>query len=379
MFRIQAVLISITFLMGSTGASAEPARLNALMANIGEEMTAIYPLIHAQRELSTSDVKRVSEGLKRMTGYFEAVGPLIQDRAVTYKVSYDYITPYLNEVIQAFDAGKVDYARNRLYGISAICTSCHTQDTKLRTMFKGRERKAFESDYLYAEFNYFTRNYTEAEKYFDLHLKGENTKTEFQIIKPLQRLITIYTQIYNNPGEGAQRISAYAGLADHSRETSDALKGWIKGLQALDKAGAQKVKRPDFKTLERYVKRYLGDLSQPLSELYLEEDEQISRVWLRGLLYHYLNDRPKPDEIPKLLYWLSICDRSVGFNFYFSLSDMYLKDCVKNYTSHPYAKRCYAEYREFVMSAYSGSGGVFLPVAIEDELFELKALLKKQK
>ena len=111
-------------------------------------------------------------------------------------------------------------------------------------------------------------------------------------------------------------------------------------------------------------------------ELFLPEDQQISRVWLRGRLYHYLNRNPKADEIPRILYWLSICDRSISSNFYFSLGDMYLQTCVKNYSNHPFAKRCYAEYETFVTALYSGAGGLFMPTSVSDELRRMKAMVE---
>ena len=357
---------------------ARDLTLNTLMSQVGDEMTAIYPLIYSESELSSKEITDTIERLERMSALFVQAGPQINQQPATYGISYKFIKPYLADIIQAFKNKKTDYARSRMYGISAICISCHAQDKHLRTMFGSTHRKSFENDFIYAEFNYFTRNYQEAENYFDKHLKSNKHKTELQIIKPIQRLITIYTQIYNRPGDGAKLLSKYKDLHDHTLQTKKALTGWIDGLSTLERSGAKQVREPDFRTLETYVRKYLGNLEQPLSELYLSEDEQISRVWLRGLLYHYLNRNPKSEEIPKIIYWLSICDRSIGFDFYFSVADLYLKDCITSYSTHPYAKKCYAEYEEFVNWAYSGSSGIFLPTEIENELFDMKQLLKEK-
>ena len=373
---VTGFLIIASLFLGSS--HARDLSLNQLMAQVGNEMTTLFPLIYAHRELTANEISDIESRLDRMSTLFDQAGPLIDNRSPAYGISYQYIKPYLREIIDAFKAKKIDYARSRMYGISAICTSCHTQDTHLRTMFGGAKRKAFDSDYTYAEFNYLTRNYHDAELYFDKYLKNKEHKTELQIIKPIQRLITIYTQVYNRPGDGAKRISKYKNLSGQTKHTKKALTGWVSGLIALDASGAKLVNKPDFKTLESYVRKYLGKLDYPLSELYLDEDEQISRVWLRGQLYHYLNRNPKAEEIPKIIFWLSICDRSTDDNFYFSLADLYLKDCVKNYSSHPYANKCYSEYKEFVTSAYSGSGGIFIPIEIEDELFEMKQMLNEQ-
>lgn len=360
----------------SSAAHAGQEKINVIMSQIGNEMTQLYPYIYRQREFSSEELARVSSHLERMSSHFETVGPLIKRRSDTYQISYDFIRPYLKETVKALKTGNIDYARSRMYGISAICTSCHTQDTHLRSMFSGASREKFQSDFVFAEFNYMTRNYDEAVKYYDQFLNSSSARTELQIIKPLQRLITIYTQIKNQPKAGAEQLKKYRKIHAHSPSTRQALDGWIHGLEQLNKQGVASITQPGFQQLEGYVRQYLGKLEQPLSELYLNEDEQISRVWLRGQLYHYLNRGPKKNEIPKILYWLAIVDRSIDYNFYFSLADLYLKDCVVNHSRHPYAEKCYAEYKEFITSAYTGSGGTFLPDEIEDELIELKQKLK---
>jgi hypothetical protein len=362
----------------SMAVHARDISLNSIMSQVGDEMTAIFPLIYTEREFSSSESEELATRLEHMSSLFVEAGPHIKQRSMTYEVSYEFINAYLAEIILALKTDRLDYARSRLYGISAICTSCHTQDTHLRTMFRGTQRQSFDSNYTYAEFNYLTRNYSEAEVYFDKYLRSKTHKTEFQIIRPLLRLITIYTQIYNRPGDGAKRLKQYLDLPDHTPETRAALKGWIKGLQVLQRSGVTQVKQANFQLLEHYVKQFLGNLDKPLEELNLPEDQQMSRVWLRGQLYHYLNRQPKAEEIPKILYWLSICDRSIGFNFYFSLGDMYLKDCVENYSSHPYAKKCYADYKTFITSAYSGAGGTFLPENVKKELQQMEAKLEAQ-
>ena len=373
------VVACLSVLLFAGAPQAREVTIHSLMSQIGQEMTAIYPLVYAERELSAQQIKALSTGLERMTGLFAQVGPEIRGRSVTYGVSYDYMGPYLKEMTAALRAKKTEYALGRLYGIGSICTSCHTQDTHLRTMFPGTTRDAFASDLVYAEFNFMTRDYQTAELYYDKYLTNKTHKTESQILKPLRRLITIYVQIYNRPGDAAKLLSRYETLSDHTRVTKAALQGWTAGLAALEKKNAKRVAEPDFKSLENEVKQTIGELDQPPYTQFVAEDAQIPRIWLRGQIFHYLNRKPAADEIPKLLFWLAISDRSTGNNLYFSPADMYLKYCVKHYAKHPYAKMCYAEYKDYVTSEYSGSAGTFLPDEIEDELVELHKLVKGAK
>ncbi|MDH5377330.1 MAG: hypothetical protein OEX00_03290 [Gammaproteobacteria bacterium] len=360
-------------------ASAHAQSLNHIMSEIGETMTDFYPVIVTTGPLDKKQEEKIGESIRKLNGLFSKAKPFIKARTGTYQVSYDFIIEYLAELEKEYKSQKIDYVRSKLYTLGAICTSCHTQDTKLRTLFKGAERKSFPSDFSFAEFNYLTRNYDEAEKYYSLYLKATGPKTELELVTPLQRLVTIYTQIKNRPSIGAKALEAYTTLPQHTPITHKSLEGWIAGLYDLEKKGVSKFSSLSFEQIKSYVKAFLGPLEKPLPEVFLPAEEEVSRVWLRGAIYHYLLKGPPEQEVPYLLYWLALCDRSIEYNYFFTLADLYLKECINNYSKHSYAPRCYAEYREYMLYSYSGSAGTFLPPEVEEELELLKAKLESSR
>lgn len=373
----RTVILLCVFLISSAAHSSKPPEsLNEAMSRIGNIMVDIYPTIVARRALTNEETTNINHALSELSTLFHYSGPFIRKKPDTYGTSYELILEYLDETLRAMQAKNTRYGRSRLHAIGTICTSCHTQDTKLRTLFSGTSRKRFNDDFSYAEFNYVTRNYEEAIRYFEKYLLSGKKKTELEIIRPLQRIITIYAQIYNRPGDGAKKLREFTSLKQHTQETRKQLKSWIEGLDDLQKLGVERINPTSLPTLKRYVTKYLGPLNEPVIELNPTPQEEITLVWLRGQLYHYLNKNPARDEIPRILYWLAISDRGIGYNFYFSLADLYLKQCVKQFPSHPYAKFCYNEYREYINYAYSGSAGTFIPDEIEIELEDLKSTLK---
>jgi len=355
--------------------AADTAPLNQKMSEIGKVMVELFPLIVVQRELNAAEQTQLKKDLTRLIVLFREAGPHIRQRSEAYNVSYQLVLEHLDKTKRALDGKFVERARMDLYALGPICTSCHTQDTKLRTAFAGAQRARFPTDLAYAEFNYLTRNYAQAEQYYDAYLKSAQDKTEFDIVQPLQRLITIYTQVLNQPGVGAEKMSRYAAIKGHTAITKKHLEGWIAGLRALDASGAAKVTDPDMKAVEGYVRQYLGPLETPLTAVHVAPEQEIARVWLRGRLYQALNHMPEPTQIPKLLYWLAVTDRAIGYEYFFSLADLYLKDCVLTYSSDPYAQRCFDEYNEYVTYAYSGSAGNFTPPEIKTELEKLRNAL----
>lgn len=353
---------------------AKSENLNQIMAKIGNTMIVIYPLVVANRALSKKEIQVIDTALFRLSDLFAAAKPFISQKSEGYQISYEFVSEYLQVVKSVLAKYHIDNARSYLYALGEICTTCHTQDTTLRTLFAGTTRNHFDTDFAYAEFNYMTRNYSEAVRYYEKFLNSPGEKTELEIIQPLQRIITIYTQVNNKPAEGLAKLKKYLHLKDHTMDTEIQLNNWIKGLKQLDASEHGNNRPSTFDQLKIYTTQYLGNLDKLTIDINSSASQEVQRVWLRGQLYHYLNDKPKPDEIPKILYWLAVADRSIAYNFYFSMTDLYLKHCVLKYPKHPYAPRCYHEYREYVAYNYTRNG-MPVPAGIKKEISEMQVKL----
>ena len=369
-----AAPFSSTAFASSASPVSTPENLNQIMTNVGKTMVDIYPLIVAKRVLKKTEINTIDSALTRLSDLFAAAKPFISEKSDGYQVSYEFVSEYLKVVQTVLANQHIDYARSHLYALGEICTTCHTQDSTLRTLFSGTTRDHFDDDFAYAEFNYMTRNYEEAVKYYEKHLASLNEKTELEIILPLQRIITVYTQVTNKPAESIAKLKKYLSLKGHTIDTEIQLRNWIRGLEQLNSSGLINDKPVTFSMLKHYTYKYLGDLDNLTISIYSNAKQEVQRVWLRGQLYHYLNGNPGADEIPIILYWLSVADRSIAYNFYFSMTDLYLKQCVMKYPKHQYAHRCYREYREYVDYAYTRIGEP-IPEGIKKELRELKMKL----
>ena len=352
----------------------EQQNLNQIMTDIGKTMVEIYPLVVARKALTGSEIQAIDHSLDRLSRLFAAAESFIKNKSDGYQISYEFVSEYLKVVRSVLAGHQIDYARSHLYALGEICTTCHTQDSTLRTLFSGTTRERFDNDYAYAEFNYMTRNYDEAVKYFEKFLASPQKKTELEIIQPLQRIITVYTQVNNRPAEGVAKLKQYLKLKDHTMETEIQLENWIRGLEQLNSSGLVSDKPVTFEKLKQYTSQYLGDLDKLTIKTHSNARQEVQRVWLRGQLYHYLNASPGVDEVPMILYWLSVADRSIAYNFFFSMTDLYLKHCVLKYPGHPYAQRCYREYREYLDYTYTRHKEA-IPVGIQQELKQLKKAL----
>ena len=217
-----------------------------------------------------------------------------------------------------------------------------------------------------------TRQYDTAVDYYNKHLKNVTRIEEAELLSIMKQMITIYVQIYFRPDEASKLLNNLRKYKHHTKFTKKTLDEWLAGIKELKRNPNTQEPVKDFNKLKVQVHKILGDLHEPGSAQFPNKKERIARLWLRGSLYHYLNIRPHKDEVPQILYWLAIVDRSVNFSIYYSLADMYLKECILSYSRHPFARKCFEEYKENIILSYSGSRGTDIPEDIQQELKALQ-------
>ncbi len=352
-------------------------RINLAMKKAGDTMLELFPIILNQARFNNVENEdNIKTGVNEIITSLGQAEPHFTQRAQTNQISYDILIEHLKESQQAINAGNKVYAQNMLQEVAYICASCHTQDDKSRTLFHGKNRDAFSSDYEYAEFNFLTRNYGLALDYYDRHLNSAYAlKPERTILDTTKKILTIYAQIYNQPGKGARHLEKYVNNDKLPHLVKSKVVEWIKGLDELEANGAARVDKVSFEQLESYVHKYLGPLDKPGAAMVPTKKEIVYHLWLQGLLYKYYSANPPEQEVAKLLYWLAINDRATHYSFYYSLADLYLKECMLKHTGHNFAKMCFDEYKEYTTFSYSGSQGTAIPEEIQKELTTLRDIV----
>ena len=363
------LIIGILFTTSNTLATES---LNKTMVEIGHTMEQLFPLIFDKQDPDKKNQQMLKQSVEKLITLFDTAKPHINAKSPTYGISFAVIKTQLAHAKSAIKYDNFKYTKSILRDVTTVCSSCHTQDTKTRTLFPNVKRATFDSDREYAEFNYITRQYDTAVEYYNKHLNKVTAIEEAELLSIMKQIITIYIQIDYQPDQAANALSKLKNYKHHTRFTRKTLDEWLEGIRELTRNPERKQPVKDFKKLKFEVHKILGDLHEAGSAQFPNKRERISRLWLRGSLYHYLNTSPPKDEVPLILYWLAIVDQSINFSIYYSLSDMYLKECVLKYTSSPYAQKCFDEYKETIILSYSGSRGTDIPEDIQLELEELQ-------
>jgi hypothetical protein len=124
-----------------------------------------------------------------------------------------------------------------------------------------------------------------------------------------------------------------------------------------------------------FIEKNLSPLDMK-KEIIFTGEEDVTLLISSGVLFNFLVENPDSALAPEILYWLSLAEHRMGQSYFFSLGDLYLKDCIRKYPSSPYAKKCYQEYADSIEAGYSGSSGTDIPAGEKRELNKLKSLLK---
>jgi hypothetical protein len=311
-------------------------------------------------------------------------------KGANYKPSLDTINTHIQETIDSLQSKNKVFAQARLKAMTALCVSCHSQlsnnISKNAIVSSGSNigRDRFDSDFGYANFLYLVRRFPDSVKYFEMAMKNNIEKNQKaptgmlsddkvvngELYTSLRRVLSIYTKINFEPTKAIAFLNKYKNNKSISKFTKADIDLWIKSLEPWKKFDAGKVVN-----VSEFIKKNLTVLESS-KEKVNSGDHDITLLISSGILSKYLSDTPSSDLTPEVLYWLAVAERRLSTTYFFSLSDIYLKECVTQYSKSEYAKKCYQEYEDNIIFGYSGSSGTDLPPEEKRELEKLKSLIK---
>ena len=347
---------------------------NSAMFEAGILMSELYPLIFDEKIFSTKDnEQKLKQNINRLQKIFTEQEQHINQEIEPFQASYEMAKEHLDVIVDSYSNGTAYGTQNLLRTLGYICSNCHAQDTKERTIFSGVERIKFDSDFQYAEFSYATRDYKTAAIYYNQFILDPKNQDEFYFNHiALKRMLTIYVQIYKDLKTISLQLKQYEQLPWLKPLKNDIL-GWNEGIKKLTNNQRLMVKNLTFSHIQQEIEKYFDPSLGQVEPFLASPKNEITYLWLRGTLHDYLNENPKTKHMPLILYWLSLTERALDYNYYYSFADLYLKNCMRHYPNDPVAKKCYQEYERYTEFAYSGS--LIIPRNVLDELNTLHKLI----
>jgi hypothetical protein len=373
--RITLVLFVLLLAM-STAVTAKDSvkKINYTMTKIGKEIQVLFPYMFNKDKFEKAEnEKKIGKKISKVTKLLKDASEHFEKSPLTYVLNHKVIVDHMEETEQVFKEGNKDYAQLMLKASTHLCMNCHTQDKEDRKLFYGISRGNFDNDFEFAEFNFMTRNYNKALKYYDQFLKG--SKDQRKVKTSLRRKLTIFADIQKTPDRALVSFEKDINQTNISKMNKDSVLAWMDGFRKWKKSDELKIKKINKEEVNRLVKKFLFPLKMR-SPFHVEGINLVTYVRLRGILNEYLMTEPEEAEMPKILYWLALSDRALNYNVFYSMGNTYLKACMRYYNKYPEVKDCYNEYEENVIFSYTGSAGTHLPKDVQMELDEFKKLLK---
>lgn len=385
-----------SLLLSTLAVGAEPlkdnkppgaAQAKAVMNNVYESFVNIIPYVYAEKNAvdllkESSNQRALIKNLTDISNSFKSASHVEFFQKPGFRPSLETINTHIDETISSIKSQNYIFAQSRLKAITALCVSCHSvlsesiSKNSFGEAINSERRSRFESDYAYANYLFLVRRFTEATFYFGLTIKAhlenppKDDLSDHELYASFRRQLSIYTKLSFNPEKSQAFLKKYINHKNLPKPLNATIKSWMKSLSKWKKFDPHKVK-----SIHQFIQKNLAPL-EAQSDKIASGESDVTLLISAGVLSKYLTDNPKSPLTPEILYWLSIAERRLSSTYFFSLSDLYLKDCITLHPKSPWAKKCYQEYEDNITFGFSGSKGTDIPVEEKKELDRLKQVLK---
>lgn len=378
-------LLSVNVVYAATSVTNDDSKTQAkaIMGGVYESFLHVIPYVYSDDDtiaVLRKDPAKKAELLKNLTNlseFFKSAKHVEYFQRPGFRPSLETMNSHLSDTINSVESDNYAFAQKRLTAVTSLCITCHSQLSSkgvanaFGDSIKKTKRADFPTDYAYGNYLFLVREFDESQNYLELAIQQSLKESKSsELYNSLRRIISIHTKISFNVNKANRFVDKYRKDPAMPVLAKSTLESWHNSLLKWNKFNPSQVK-----SIDQFIKTYLAPLEE-LKEL-TTGDNDISLLVASGVLSKYLNDNPKTKSAPEILYWLSIAERRLSNTYFFTLSDLYLKDCIKLYPASPFAKKCYQQYEESIEFGYSGSSGTDIPPSEKRELVRLRGLLKK--
>lgn len=371
---LSTAMLIVVSLPAAHGAEPVPAT----MRKLADDVSVLLPVIYRNETPLTPVTKaRIGQQIDSMLSHIGQLQQSVAPRSDTYQISHQTLIMQLQQAKQALATGRERHGIYLLRSATSVCATCHTQDER-SVSWLTPVGDAMNDPFIAGEYFFITRQYDRAfAAYHSLLRQQRELVYDQRTLTAVDRMLVTSLQMEKDP----QLIITTLQELTHREHIHPTLKkdltDWISGIGELQKLTDIRVHpKPD--TAMAMANQWINaGKNEPLGRILMPEVRRPQIVWLRGELYRALTAATERDKIASLLYWLALCDRVLEYRFYYSLADMYLKQCMLEYTDTPMAQNCYREYENYIVFSYSGSAGTDLPAEVAQELEQLKATVFK--
>lgn len=279
-----------------------------------------------------------------------------------FNFSYNLMARHVGEIVHLYDFKIYAQAWEKLNATTSFCIGCHTrlpekvnnvinQWSKLE-LVKGSSKTLAD-----AEFLFLSHQYSSAIEFYDFKIRSFDSKTEekTELLKMYERKLTFFARVLRDPKAAIESLKRDLKNTKLPKQIQDAIKAWIENFRDLEK-----ISTDSLKNAKEIIKQNSSD-----KKIDLFDPTLIKLLFASGIIYERIFKITKSDESADLLYLLSLVERQLAPIRYYSLSDIYLYECVSQFPKSTIAKSCFKDYELSMKLKYGGTVPEFINISIE--------------
>lgn len=372
-----AILFSLTspslLWAQQTSPKNQEIELQQTMNKMSEDFFKLRILARSEKEFS--DAKNSDEIKMLMASVVRSAQITHKNEKLAsgnYIISNDALIEHLQRNEKIFLTGDKNFSRWMVKSTQFVCMSCHTQFPSYGKKFElSKEQKSLFSDFEQAEFLFASRDYVEALKLYEKILGNSQKYEAMDVERSAERIVTYYSRLLRDFQSGLAKLQKIEKEFKAPEYLKAKLKVWIDQFIFLSTLAKFDPKTSS----EKQIIDLIEKMKEPVR---FKDADNLFAVnqYVAGLLYEYLNSHPATEVTPKIMFELAILDSLLDQNFFFSLGDLYLRNCIVRFPKSKVARQCYTELEERTILSFTGSRGTSVPDDVKSDLKRLKKLLK---
>lgn len=375
--KLALSLLLLFFAVQSRGEddSVDEGRVKATMHTFLVEMAKITPYLGSTQAFTSEKGKEaVSAALNSMASKVRKPPEKITESA-GFRITFGLLADHIQKTKAIYDKGEMEYARLRLNGTTNLCASCHTQAPvgRKNPLFPPIDDLTSKTTFENANFLFVIRRYEMALAQFDALIRGypESGLASDLLGEVLRRKVAVFARVYRDPKAAIDSFKLDLKNAKLPSDARENIKSWIEGFEKLKASKDQPEKLPTAKLVVYVSSRMPNELNRKIPN---GDPQLLNMLYLSGLLYERLFKEPNGAQTQQLLYYLAMFERSLAPVVWYSVSEIYLKECVVAFPPSTSSKRCLDAYESGMRERFFGRT---IPEPIQNSIDALKEYINK--
>jgi hypothetical protein len=370
LLRIASFTLLFTF--QTPPIQAEEVQLKALMHYFNGSLSELKPYMTSFEAFQDPKNKQIiAKELKDLEKKISQTQPQQISDSAGFNLSYNLMARHLRDTIKLFESKIYVQAWEKMNATTSFCISCHTrlpEKVDLQTSQLIKEKaEVFEKNSIQdAEFYFLSHQYSRALDIYNEKIKNfDQSKSNSEDLKKIyERKITFYARVIRDPKAAIASLQQDGKNKNLPTEYFNHLKTWIKGFKAIEKEQKKNLTNLTDSLLVDYAKKIL-EKNTSASKINITDPQTLPLLHISGLLYERLFKNQNSEQVPEMLFLLAKTEKQLASIRVYSLSDIYLSECVNKYSKSPVAKKCFQDYEVSMRSKYGATVPDYINSSIE--------------